>query len=367
VIPLASPIAQYRAHKSTIKQAIARVLESGTYILGHEVESFEHAFAAYCNASHAIGVANGTDALALALKAIGIGPGDEVITVSHSALATIAAVLAAGATPVLVDIHPESLTIDPSQLESAIGPKTKGIVAVHLYGLPVDLDGVLAVARRNGLKIIEDCAQAVGATYKGRRVGGIADVGCFSFYPTKNLGAIGDGGMIVTNDHMLASRVRRLRQYGWDELRRTDEIGVNSRLDSLQAAILTAKLEHLDQDNARRRKLADRYRSGLANLPIVVPVSGADRKHVYHLYVVMNDDRDGLAKHLAARNIGTAVHYAVPAHRHGGYSARVRLPAGGLPVTERTVGRILSLPMYPELSDDEVDRVVAGVREFYRA
>ncbi len=366
MIPWASPVAQYRAHKDAIHAAITRVLDSGAYVLGGEVESFERAFADYCGVAHAVGVASGTDALILALRGSGIGEGDEVVTASHTALATVAAIIATGATPVLVDVDCASYTIDPACIEEAVGPRTKAIVAVHLYGRPVDLDGVERTARSHGLLLVEDCAQAAGARYRDRRVGSIGDVACFSFYPTKNLGAIGDGGIVTTADDALAARVRRLRQYGWNGDRETEDVGVNSRLDPLQAAILGAKLPHLDADNARRAAIAKRYARGLARLPLTLPAEANLAEHVYHLYVLGCDDRDALAAHLAKQGVGSAIHYPLPAHRHKGYAERVRIPIAGLPVTDRLVDRILSLPIYPELADAEVDRVIAAVRDFYR-
>jgi dTDP-4-amino-4,6-dideoxygalactose transaminase len=366
VILSASPAAQYRAHKDAIDAAISRVLDSGGYILGDEVESFERAFADYCGVAHAVGVGSGTDALILALRGLGIGPGDEVVTVSHTALATVAAIVSTGATPVLVDVDAASYTIDPARIEEAIGPRTKAIVAVHLYGRPADLDSIEAITKHHGLRLIEDCAQAAGARYGDRRVGAIGDAACFSFYPTKNLGAIGDGGMVTTPDAVLAARVRRLRQYGWDEARETEDVGVNSRLDPLQAAILCVKLQHLDADNARRVDIAQRYERGLAGLRLTLPVPANSVGHVYHLYVLACDDRDALAAHLAKQGVGSAIHYPVPAHRHKGYAERVRIPKAGLPVTDRLVGRILSLPIYPELGDTEVDSVIAAIRVFYR-
>lgn len=364
MIPLASPLAQLRAHRAAVDAALARVLDSGNYVLGGEVDAFEREFSAYCGATHGVGVGSGTDALVLALKTLGIGAGDEVITVSHTALATAAAVLASGATPVLVDIE-ASYTLDPVRLAAAIGPRTKAVIAVHLYGQPADLDAIASITRKRGLRLIEDCAQAAGARYRGRRVGGLADIGCFSFYPTKNLGAVGDGGMVVTSDPTLAQRLRRLRQYGWDEQRRTEEPGLNSRLDPLQAAILRVKLPSLDTDNARRRTIAGMYARGLVGLPLTVPIPRRDTEHAYHLYVIATDDRDGLTEHLAAEGVGAAIHYPVPVHRHGGYGQRSIVPNDGLPDTERAVGRIVSLPMYPELSDDDVTKVIAAVRGFY--
>jgi dTDP-4-amino-4,6-dideoxygalactose transaminase len=367
VIPWASPAAQYRAHKAEIQAAILRVLGSESYVLGEEVADFEKAFAAYCGAAHAVGVASGTDALILAMKVLDIGPGDEVISVSHTALATGAAIIATGATPVVVDVDPRYYTIDPAAIEQAIGPRTKAIIAVHLYGQAADMAAIGVIARRHHLRLIEDCAQAAGARADDTRLGSIGDLGCFSFYPTKNLGAIGDGGMITTQVAALAERLRRLRQYGWNDARETDEVGVNSRLDPLQAAILRCKLAFLDADNARRAALADRYRVGLADLPLTLPERRPQTSHAYHLYVVACADRARLKQHLAVAGIGTAIHYAVPIHRHQGYAERIRLPDGGLPVTERLGGTILTLPLFPELSDEDCDRVIAAVRGFFRS
>jgi len=362
MIALASPLAQFRAHEEGIRAAIDRVLTANTYILGQEVTAFERAFAGYCGSAHAVGVANGTDALILALRALGVGPGDEVITVSHTALATVAGVIATGATPVLVDIDPVYYTIDPAGIQAAITGKTKAIIAVHLYGQAVDLPAIQDIARRHGLKLIEDCAQATGARLDGKVLGSMGDVGCFSFYPTKNLGGIGDGGMIVTSDQAIEERVRRLREYGWNEKREAQEIGVNSRLDALQAAILDVKLHHLDADNQRRAAIAAQYDAGLSGLGLTLPAVRPGSLHVYHLYVLACGDRDGLQKQLATDGVGTGIHYPVPAHLQKGYESRVSLPKAGLPVTTELVSRILSLPMYPELGDEDVKRVVDAVQ-----
>ena len=365
VIPWASPLAQYRARQAPIQSAINRVLDSGIYILGAEVEAFENAFADYCGGGYGVGVASGTDALILALKAFGIGPGDEVITVSHTAVATVAAILAVGATPVLVDIDEIYLTLDPTALNGAATPRSKAVIAVHLYGQAVDLDPILNFTRERRIALIEDCAQACGGRHGGRRLGSIGDIGCFSFYPTKNLGAIGDGGIVLTREPKIAERVRRLRQYGWDDGRQTREPGLNSRLDPLQAAILRAKLPHLDEDNARRAAIAERYERGLHGLPIMIPKQLAGGQHVYHLYVVACMQRDALMAYLAEHQVGCAVHYPLPVHRQHGYADRVILPSGSLPVTERVCQKILSLPLYPELSDVDVDRVIGSVRSFF--
>jgi dTDP-4-amino-4,6-dideoxygalactose transaminase len=363
----ASPAAQYRAHKNAIEAAITRVLDSGAYVLGSEVESFERAFADYCGVAHGVGTGSGTDALIIALRSLDVGPGDEVITVSHTAVATVAAIIATGATPVLVDVDAASYTIDPAQVEEAVGPRTKAIVAVHLYGLPADLDAIAAIAKRHRLRLVEDCAQSAGACYRDRRAGSFGDVACFSFYPTKNLGAIGDGGMVLTSDAALASRVRRLHQYGWNEDRETDGVGLNSRLDSLQAAILGAKLPHLDAGNTRRAAIAAHYAEGLGGLPISLPATRDGDTHVYHLYVIACDERDALMEHLGRQGIGCGIHYPAPVHLQKGYAEHVRVAEGGLSVTERLVRRIISLPIYPELRDAEIESVIVAIRDFYQA
>jgi dTDP-4-amino-4,6-dideoxygalactose transaminase len=365
VIPLAAPLAQFETHAAEITAAAARVMKGGAYVLGPELERFEAAFAAFCGAPHAVGVASGTDALTLALRAHDIGPGDEVITVSHTAVATAAAILATGAKPVLVDIDPAHYVLDPARIAAAISKRSRAIIPVHIYGQPADMTPILAAARRHRLKLIEDCAQATGATYKGKRVGTFGATGCFSFYPTKNLGAIGDGGMIVTASATLAARLRRLRQYGWDAHRNPREIGVNSRLDPLQAAILGVKLRHVDADNRRRAAIAERYNAGLAGLPVTTPAPMPNTTHAFHLYVIACADRDALRAHLNVAGIQSAIHYAKPVHRQKPYSERARVSSEGLGATERTVGRILSLPLYPELPDSDVDRVIAAIHDHY--
>ena len=282
MILCSNPKAQYLEHQAEIDEAIAHVLEKGRYILGEEVLSFEEEFATYIGVDHGIGVGNCTDAIHLALRACGIGIGDEVITVSHTAVATVAAIELAGATPVLVDIEPDFYTIDPGQLQKAISPKTKAIIPVHLYGQSADLEAVLKIAKQHNLRVIEDCAQATGALYKNRRIGSFGDLACFSFYPTKNLGAFGDGGMVVCNESKLAKKVKCLREYGWDESRISQFAGVNSRLDELQAAVLRVKLPYLDEDNSKRRKLAKLYDQGLSGL--LLPKIRAEAIPVYHLY-----------------------------------------------------------------------------------
>lgn len=356
--------AQHAAIADELESAIRRVLRSGWYILGSEVEAFEAEFATWLelpNGSHAVGVNSGTDALHLALRACDVGPGDEVITVSHTAVATAAAVALTGARPVFVDIDPATYTLDPAQLAAHISPRTKAIIPVHLYGQPADLGPLLEVAQAAQVRVIEDCAQAHGARYRGRPVGTWGDLGCFSFYPTKNLGAVGDGGLVVSRVAELAGRVRLLREYGWQTGARyvSQEQGMNSRLDELQAAVLRVKLVHLDAWNARRQALAARYTALLAETSVQVPVVRADGTHVYHLYVVRHRQRDALRQALAAQGIATLVHYPVPIHEQPAY--RHLAPTAGLPVTERVAREILSLPLYPELADEAITAVASAV------
>lgn len=366
MIPCSDPLAQYRAHGAAIDAAIARVLASGRYILGHEVTAFETEFARYCGVRHGIGTGSGTEALHLALRACGIGAGDEVITVSHTAVATVAAIELAGATPVLVDIEPGFLTINPEAITAAITPRSKAMIAVHLYGQTAALDRLMPIARKHGLKVIEDCAQAHGAESGGKRAGSVGDVGCFSFYPTKNLGALGDAGMVVTSNDGMAGRARTMREYGWTERHISAVPGWNSRLDELQAAILRVKLPFLDADNARRRAIADRYDSGLAGLPLALPQQRAGANHAFHLYVVRSDRRDALRDYLRAAGIDALVHYPVPVHRQPAYAGR-GLHRQTMTETEWAAKEVLSLPMFPQLTPTNQDAVIGAVRSFFRA
>ena len=363
MILCANPGAQYLAYKAEIDAAIARVLDQGRYILGEEVRTFEAEFAAYIGVRHAVGVGSGTDALQLALGACEISASDEVITVSHTAVATVAAIEMAGATPVLVDIEPEFFTIDPAKIEAAITPRTKAIIPVHIYGQPVNLDAILDIASRHKLRVIEDCAQAHGAAFRGTRVGAHGDIACFSFYPTKNLGAIGDGGMVVTDDAALAERARLLREYGWAERYVSHISGRNSRLDELQAAILRVKLRRLDEDNNKRAHIAQLYSEGLADCGLVLPTLRPNATHVFHLYVVRIPERHELQTFLNSRGVNTLIHYPVPVHLQPAYVKVARVP-DGLTETEIAAREILSLPMYPELADHEVQHVIESLRSF---
>jgi dTDP-4-amino-4,6-dideoxygalactose transaminase len=360
MILCSNPKAQYEAHKAEIDAAVARVLDGGWYVLGREVKAFEEEFAAYCGAKFGVGVGSGTEALHLALRACDIGPGDEVITVAQTAVATASAIALAGATPVFVDIEPDYFTLDPNRVRAAVTARTKAIVPVHLYGQPAELGAILDFAKRLGLRVIEDCAQAHGATYQGRRVGAFGDLGCFSFYPTKNLGAVGDGGMVVTGDPALAEKVRLLREYGWAERYVSHSVGFNSRLDEIQAAILRCKLRHLDADNAARARHADSYDEFLRGLPLGLPRRREGASHVFHLYVVRSNERDRVLARLRKEQVGALIHYPVPVHLQPAFRPFGR-GEGSLPETERAAREILSLPMYPELSAGEFDAVVKAL------
>ena len=360
MIQCSNPLAQYLAYKEEIDAAVHRVLDSGWYILGNEVRSFEAEFAEFHGVAHAVGVGSGTEAIHIALSACGIGQGDEVITVSHTAVATIAAIEMTGALPVLVDIDPDSYCMNPALLEKAITAKTKAILPVHLYGQPVDLSPILNIARKYNLRVIEDCAQAHGALYFGRKVGTLGDIGCFSFYPTKNLSAFGDGGIVVTSDPELARQMALIREYGWSERYISSTKGLNSRLDEMQAAVLRVKLRHLEATNSARMKLADQYNAKLKDSGLVLPTCGSDGMHVYHLYVVRAKRRDAFQAHLKSHGVGTLVHYPVPVHLQPVYMGR--LPGCEcLPETERVSKEILSLPMYPELSSQEQQQIIDAI------
>lgn len=367
-VPQNDPKAGYLAHQAEIDSAIQRVLNSGWYILGREVESFEQEFAAYIGVHHAIGVASGTDALELSLQACGVGPGDLVFTVSHTAVATVAAIDLAGATPVLVDIDPVTYTMDPNCLEDALAHPSDGtpkaVIPVHLYGHPADMPSILELAKRHGLYVIEDCAQSHGATLDGRITGAWGDIAAFSFYPTKNLGALGDGGMVVTNNPGLAERVRLLQQYGWRERYISDIPGGNSRLDELQAAILRVKLRYLDGDNMRRRSLAQIYNSLLAGAGLALSEVRSGVTHGYHQYVVRLPRRDALRTYLRQAGIGTLIHYPAPVHLQPAYQDRLPLVTP-LPWTELIARQVLSLPMYPQLSDDQARSVGECICRFH--
>lgn len=357
MILCANPAAQFESYREEIEAAVLRVLRGNRYILGPEVDALEREFADYIGSAKAIGVANGTDALEIALRALEIGGGDEVITVSHTAVATVAAIEAAGAVPVLVDVDPRYYTLDPAQLAEVLSSRTRAVIAVHLYGQAADLDAIGRFCASHGLALIEDASQAHGARWKGKRLGSIGRVGCFSCYPTKNLGAIGDAGLITTDDEALAERMRMLREYGWRQRYVSDSPGRNSRLDELQAAILRIKLRHLDADNARRRELAAQYTRFLDGLDVRTPDVRAEGEHVFHLYVVRTRRREALMTSLKVADIHPGIHYPVPIHRQGAYQRRIRT-AASMQVTDALALEVLSLPMYPELGFGQVAEVV---------
>ena len=356
MIPQANPGASYRAHKAEIDEVIRRVTESGWYILGPEVEAFEAEFAAYVGVKHCTGVANGTDALRIALQAAIPYRGAEGLTVSMSATATVAAITEAGWQPLMLDILPDEYTLDPSALEAALTAPGMFIVPVHLYGQPARMAEIMQLAEERGAVVVEDCAQAHGAIYQGKRVGSFGLASAFSFYPTKNLGALGDGGAIVTNSDEVAARARLLRMYGWRERYISESHGLNSRLDEVQAAILRVKLRYLDKDNARRIQIAEVYNAAFADLGLALPSTGG----VYHQYVIRHSKRDALRQQLAAKGVGTSILYPVPIHLQPAYADN---PPLSLPVTEQFARELLCLPIYPELTDGEVETVCKAVRE----
>lgn len=363
-----SPTANYQAHKNEINAAIARVLDSGRYILGREVAAFEEEFASYIGVRHAICVASGTDALYLALRACGIGSGDVVITVSHTAVATVAAIEMAGATPLLVDIDPITFTMDPNCLEDTVKKYksnrllvgrgcVKAVIPVYLYGHPADMPAIMEIARRYDLNVIEDCAQSHGASIQGRKTGARGDLSAFSFYPTKNLGALGDGGAVVSSDSELNEKVCLMREYGWRERYISELPGTNSRLDELQAAILRVKLQYLDKENNRRREIAHIYDTMLSASAIILPRLQGDVEHVYHQYVVLCKYRDSLRAFLKKNSVGTLIHYPVPIHLQPAYKDRVFMGIGGLKNTEILCREILGLPMYPQMTEEQTHKV----------
>lgn len=364
MISCSNPLAQFHSHDSEITQAIRDVLESGSYILGPKLAEFEKKLSAYCGANFAVGVNSGTDAIVLSLKALNIGPGDEVITVAHTAIATISAIIAVGATPVLVDIDAEYWTIDSYSIESAITGKTKAIIAVHIYGQSIDIKEILRITKQHSLYLIEDCAQSVGTMFDGKVVGSFGDFGCFSFYPTKNLGAIGDGGMVVTNDQFLAERVRRIRQYGWNQQRQTCEVGINSRLDEIQAAILLTKLKYLDEDNHKRNVIANQYLTKIKNQKFILPRVRLNSFHSFHLFPVLCETRDDAIAALGQKLINVGVHYYPACHEAEGYKDKIRIGASGLNVTEKISEKVMSLPMYPELATSDIEEIIAAINSY---
>lgn len=360
MIQLVDLKAQYDTIQDEITEAIQSVIESSAFIGGDAVREFEKEFAAYCDVKACVGVGNGTDAIYLTLRAMGIGTGDEVITVAHTFIATSEAISMTGARPVFVDIKEDTMLMDPALIEKAITPRTKAIVAVHLYGQPCDMDAIMQIAERHGLKVIEDAAQAHGARWRGRRVGSIGDAACFSFYPGKNLGAFGDAGAVVSNDVELLEKVRMVANHGRLEKYTHKMEGVNSRLDGLQAAILRVKLRHLDNWNESRRRHADFYFEALTGGDLQMPVVHEHAEPVWHLFVVRVSDRAGLQAALKQEGIATGVHYPVPLHRQPAYED-FGIAQESLPVTELVAGRVVSLPMYPELTSAQLETIVNAV------
>lgn len=364
MIPFLELKTQFQAIEPEVRAAIDRVLARGWYVLGEEGAAFERAFAAHIGIEHAIGVNSGTDAIGLALRALGVGPGDEVITAANTCVPTAVGIMSTGATLVPADVDPQYLTLDAKSVAAMITPKTRAIVPVHLYGHPCDLDPVLALARERNLVVVEDCAQAHGAQYRGKKCGTIGDAAAFSFYPSKNLGAFGDGGAVVTGDPEVAARLRRLRFYGQADRYHHVEQGVNSRLDEMQAAILAAKLLHLNAWNTARRERALRYVDRLRHTRAQMPAQAPWGESCWHLFVLRTPERDKLRGHLTARGIATEIHYPVPLHMQPCY-APLGYQEGRFPIAERACREVLSLPLYPELSLAAVDEVCAAIEDYF--
>ena len=360
-IPMLDLEAQYASIREEIRAAVHAVLDSQQFILGPQVQAFEEEVARYCGRRHAVGVASGTDAIILALRAAGIGPGDEVIVPSFTYIATADSVSLLGARPVFADIEPDTFNIDPLKIEAKITPRTRAILPVHLYGQSADMDPILGLAQKHSLRVIEDSAQAIGATYKGRKTGSIGDLGCISFYPSKNLGGYGDGGMIVTDSEDLRNRLRRLRSHGETRKYFSEEQGWNSRLDEMQAAILRVKLRRLDAWNAARRERAARYEALLKRVPgLTTPHVAPWREHVFHQYTIRLMRRDAVREALSGQGISATVYYPTPIHLQPIYSS-LGYRQGDLPKTERAAQEVLSLPMYPELSEEQIERVAEAI------
>jgi dTDP-4-amino-4,6-dideoxygalactose transaminase len=359
-VPIIDLRAQIASMEGELREAIDSVLEDVGFSNGPAVRRFEDAFAAYCDVPECVGVSSGTSALHLAMRVLGVGPGDDVVTVSMSFVATAWPILYLGARPVFVDIDPRSYTLDADRLEDALTDRAKAIVLVHLYGQCADMDPIMQIAARRGVPVVEDCAHAPGGEYKGRRAGSMGTLGCFSFYPTKNLGAFGEAGAVTTSDPELARRVRMLRDHGQTGRYMHNVVGYNYRMDGIQGAILSAKLRHLDSWNGRRRAIAAEYDRRLAGCRVELPREVTDGRHVYHLYVIRDRERDALAEALAARGVATSSHYPIPIHLQKPFRA-AGLLAGDLAVTEELARTCLSLPLYPELRDEQVDQVVAAI------
>jgi dTDP-4-amino-4,6-dideoxygalactose transaminase len=362
-IPVANPHAQFLSYEREIRTAIDRVLVSGNYILGPEVEAFELEFAEFMSLPYCVAVANGTDALALSLIACGVSPGDEVITVANTAVATVAAIEQIGAIPVFVDIDPATRCMDPNKIAPAITAKTRAVLPVHLYGHPAAMPDICKIAQRHNLHVVEDCAQAHGASIDGNKVGSFGDVAAFSFYPTKNLGALGDAGAVVTRHESTFRRLHQLRQYGWDQNRESQIAGINSRMDEIQAAILRVKLTGLESELSRRRLIADRFCAAIGDGPLIPPPIPTNGELAVHLFVVESNDRSAFQSFCESEGIGSAIHYPVPIHLHRAYQNRLRISAD-LYQTERLSKRIVSLPLYPQLTDLQVSHICQALNKW---
>ncbi len=365
-VPFVDMQARLRPLRTDLLAACARVIDSGISVMGPEARELETSFAAFCGVEHGIAVSNGTAALQVALLAMNIGAGDEVITVANTFIATVEAISAVGATPVLIDVESDTYLMDPAKFEAAITPRTRAVIPVHLYGLMCDMHAINAIARRHGLRVIEDACQAHGAKLGDAVAGSLSDAACFSFYPAKNLGTVGEGGMVVTRDAALATRMRLLRSHGESERYHHSEPGWNLRLGELQAATTRVQLPHLANWNEGRRRVASWYAESLAGLDLQLPVAPADREHAFHLYVVQVDERDRVRDELAAAGIGTGVHYPVPVHEQPAYRS-LGLTAADLPVTSAMAGRLLSLPMYPEMTRDQAGLVATSLGQAIEA
>ena len=365
MIPTSDPSASYKSHKSEIDFAIKRVLDSGWYVLGNEVKLFENEFAAFHGENlHATGVANGTDAIALCLRGLGLGPGDEVITPSHTAVATVAGIEQAGCNPVFADIDPNTRCISPDSIKENLGGNTRAIMPVHIYGQPAEMYKILEIANAHKLAVVEDCSQAHGAEIDGQKVGTFADISAYSCYPTKNLGGTGDGGVILCRSKEFSEKIKSLRQYGWNEDRESINAGFNSRLDEMQAAILRVKLSHLSNDNEKRRLIAQRYNQAFQVLPITLPSQKTNELHAMHLYVIECERRNELLEYLRSKNVGASLHYPLAGHQHAAYANRIR---GGddVPMTEIFYRKNLTLPIFPQLSDENVDHIISTVLSWF--